>query len=74
MISIKTQRKFLTLAVAAALGSLPGAPALAQETSPPADATKEEKATTLSELRVTAQKRGRGRIEHRTPEKGESEA
>jgi iron complex outermembrane receptor protein len=57
MISIKTQRKLLSLAVAAALGSLPGAPALAQDTAPPANATKEEKATTLSELVVTAQKR-----------------
>jgi outer membrane receptor protein involved in Fe transport len=57
MISIKTQRKLLSLAVATALGSLLAAPVLAQDAAPPPEGTKEEKATTLAELVVTAQKR-----------------
>ncbi|HEU0305766.1 MAG TPA: TonB-dependent receptor plug domain-containing protein, partial [Lysobacter sp.] len=57
MISIKTQRKLLSLAVATALGSLLAAPVSAQDAAPPAEGAPEEKATTLSELVVTAQKR-----------------
>ena len=37
MISIKTQRKLLSLAVATALGSFLAAPVLAQDAAPPAE-------------------------------------
>ncbi|GAB3091593.1 TonB-dependent receptor [Lysobacter terrae] len=52
-----TQKKLLSLAVAAAMASMLAAPALAQEAAPASGANDEEKATTLSELVVTAQKR-----------------
>jgi outer membrane receptor protein involved in Fe transport len=51
------QRKLLSLAVAGALGSMLALPARAQETPQPTGAKQEEKATTLAELVVTAQKR-----------------
>ncbi|HJW46860.1 MAG TPA: TonB-dependent receptor [Lysobacter sp.] len=54
--SCNTQKKSLSLAVAVALGSMLVLPVQAQESAPDA-ATKEEKATTLAELVVTAQKR-----------------
>lgn len=57
MISIRMQRKVLSLAVVTALGSLMAAPVFAQEATPAAQDAQEEKATTLSELVVTAQKR-----------------
>jgi len=56
MNSCKTERKLLSLAVAAALGSMVVMPVLAQDAAP-ADASQEEDATTLSALIVTAQKR-----------------
>ena len=46
--SIRTQRKLLSLAVAAALGSLLAAPVVAQEAATAGEWAKEEKATTLS--------------------------
>ena len=56
-----TQRKLLSLAVAAVLVSTRAMPAAAQEGAPPEEstppATASEEATTLSELVVTAQKR-----------------
>jgi iron complex outermembrane receptor protein len=57
MISFRAERRLLSLAVAAALGSLSAMPALAQEAAPASATQKEEEATTLSALVVTAQKR-----------------
>ena len=62
MILCTTQKKLLSLAVVAALGTLAASPALAQEGAPAAQVQApampdEDKATTLSELVVTAQKR-----------------
>jgi iron complex outermembrane recepter protein len=70
MNSCNTQKKLLSLAVAAALGSMLAVPVQAQTSTPTStplstqentsatdEAGKEEKATTLAELVVTAQKR-----------------
>ncbi|HEY0662453.1 MAG TPA: TonB-dependent receptor [Lysobacter sp.] len=57
MISFRAERKLLSLAVAAALGSLSAMPTLAQEAAPASATQEEEEATTLSALVVTAQKR-----------------
>jgi outer membrane receptor protein involved in Fe transport len=60
MILCNTQKKLLSLAVTAVLGALAASPVLAQEGVPaaqPQATSDEEKATTLSELVVTAQKR-----------------
>ncbi|HEV8694661.1 MAG TPA: TonB-dependent receptor [Lysobacter sp.] len=58
MSSCNVQKKLLSLAVAAALGSMLAVPVQAQESArATGDVDKEEKATTLAELVVTAQKR-----------------